>query len=175
MGGTLFKKKKKEKIEAALLPFKLGYISLMITLVPFLLTIAVFSRLAIVDLHLPKLDDRSGGGVSLHKTESPAATSSFHLTVAIEEEGTTVADGRKRISFIKHREGKPDAEALSALMQQLKQAHPDAREVVLLSRPKTRYDDLIAVMDACRTVRMVAGGISRSESLFPDVSLGEIS
>lgn len=170
MRRRIFKRKKAARAEASLLSFKLGYINLMITLVPFLLSIAVFSRLAIQELHLPK-PGAEAEGIPLQNPNTPAVP--FALTVAIEEEAVAVSNGPERIARIKHQEGRPDAAALSALMQTLKQAHPDAKEVVILSRPKTRYADLVSVMDACRSVKRT--GQSGFQSLFPDVSLGEAS
>lgn len=170
MRKEMFKRKKAARVEASSLSFKLGYINLMITLVPVLLTIAVFSRLAILDLHLPRLGEESEG-VTLQRPDAPAAAP-LSLTVAIEEEGVAVSNGPERIAIIKHREGRPDADALSTLMQRLKREHPHSKEVVILSRAKTVYADLVSVMDACRSVN---GGQSGLQSLFPDVSLGEIS
>lgn len=170
MHRGIFKRKKAARAEASLLSFKLGYINLMITLVPFLLSIAVFSRLAVLDLHLPKIGDDSES-VTLQNSKATAAPLS--LTVAIDEEGVVVSNGPERIASIRHQEGKPDAAAISALMQKLKKEHPDAKEVAILSRPKTLYADLVSVMDACRSVK---GGDSRTfQTLFPDVSLGEVS
>lgn len=169
MRKEMFKRKKAARVEVSSLSFKLGYINLMITLVPVLLTIAVFSRLAILDLHLPRLGEESGG-VTLQRPDAPAAPLS--LTVAIEEEGVAVSNGPERIATIKHQEGRPDAAALSTLMQRLKREHPHSKEVVILSRAKTVYADLVSVMDACRSVN---GGQSGPQSLFPDISLGEIS
>ncbi|GEM_PF-3608944 len=171
MREEIFKRKKAARAEASLLSFKLGYINLMITLVPFLLSIAVFSRLAILDLHLPQLGEESEE-VTLQNPSAPAAAP-FALTVAIEEEAMAVSNGPEQLALIKHREGKPDAAALSVLMQKLKEEHPDAKEVVILSRPKTPYADLVSVMDACRSAK--TGGEKGFQSLFPDVSLGEIS
>ncbi|MBI3804090.1 MAG: hypothetical protein HY282_10055 [Nitrospirae bacterium] len=195
MRRSLFKRKKKERAEGALLSFKLGYINLMITLVPFLLSIAVFSRLAILQLNLPKLDVPADE-VSLQAPGAPRSTP-FAPTVAIEEEGIVVSNGAERIAFVKHRPpgpadgaGAPDVAALSAVMQELKRAHPEAKEVVLLSLPKTLYADLVAVMDACRSIKpgklgkpsnpgttdnTDAGRAKGFEPLFPDVSLGEVS
>jgi biopolymer transport protein ExbD len=171
MHKEMFKRKKAARAEASLLSFKLGYINLMITLVPFLLSIAAFSKLSILDLHLPRLEDDSGG-VPLQSAEFHVAPP-LSLTVAIEEEGVTVSNGSERITEIKHQEGRPDAAAISELMQRLKREHPAAKEVVILSRPKTLYADLVSVMDACRSVKR--GGESGFHTLFPDVSLGEIS
>ncbi|TAK04445.1 MAG: hypothetical protein EPO39_11445 [Candidatus Manganitrophaceae bacterium] len=173
MHRGVFKRKKAARAEASLLSFKLGYINLMITLVPFLLSIAVFSRLAVLDLHLPKLGDDSES-VALQGANAPAAAP-FALTVAIEEEGVSVSNGPDRIASIRHQEGKPDAAALSTLMQKLKKEHPDTKEVVILSRAKTLYADLVSVMDACRSVKGGGGDPKSAQSLFPDVSLGEVS
>lgn len=170
MRKAMFKRKKEARVEASSMSFKLGYINLMITLVPVLLTIAVFSRLAILDLHLPRLGEESGE-VTLQGPDAPAAAP-LSLTVAIEEEGVAVSNGPERIATIQHRGGRPDAAALSTLMQRLKREHPHSKEVVILSRSETVYADLVSVMDACRSV---SGGQSGLQSLFPDVSLGEIS
>ncbi|HZR46111.1 MAG TPA: biopolymer transporter ExbD [Candidatus Manganitrophaceae bacterium] len=169
MQRGIFKKKKKALAESALLSFKLGYINLMITLVPVLLSIAVFSRLAIVDLHLPRL---GGGSDTVALQNSAAAPSSrISLMVAIRREGVAVLDGDKELASFPKRENKLDFASLSRFMQKLKSAHPDENEVVILSQPQTPYEELIAVMDACRSAKV--NGTARM--LFSNVSLGEIS
>lgn len=169
----LFKRRKAARAEAALLSFKLGYINLMITLVPFLLSIAVFSRLAILELHLPKLSAPMEN-VSL-QTPEPPPSSRFALTVAIEEEGVAVSNGSERLAFYPSREGRAPTDELSALMQKLKKEHPSEQEVVILSRPKTAYEDLVSIMDACRLAKIEEGGSKTAVSLFPHVALGEVS
>lgn len=169
MQRGIFKKKKKALAESALLSFKLGYINLMITLVPVLLSIAVFSRLAIVDLHLPRLS----GGSDTVSLQTPAGPSSprISLRVAIRREGVLVLDGEKELAAFPRRESRLDFAPLSQFMQKLKSAHPDENEVAILSQPQTPYEELIAVMDACRSAKV--NGAARL--LFSNVSLGEIS
>ena len=161
----LFKRRKAARIEASLVSFKMGYISLMITLVPFLLSIAVFSRLAVLDLNLPRL---SGGPVeaSLRSTSVPPS-SPFALTVAVEEEGISVLNGSELLGSFPNREGRPAIDSLSALIQKLKSEHPDEKGVIILSRSKTTYEDLVSIIDACR--------LAKGRSLFPEISLGEVS
>jgi hypothetical protein len=158
MRRGIFKRKKAIRVETSLLSFKLGYINLMITLVPFLLSIALFSKLAILELHLPDLSERFGPGVVAVQT--PASPQRFTLIVAIEEEGIAVSNGPERIALLPRRNGRLDEDGLSLVMERLKKDYPEAKEVVILSRPKTLYEELIAVMDACRLP-------------FPNVSLGE--
>lgn len=169
MQRGIFKKKKKALSESALLSFKLGYINLMITLVPVLLSIAVFSRLAIVDLHLPRL----GGGGDTVSLQAPAGPSSsrISLRVAIRREGVLVLDGEKELAAFPKRESRLDFASLSQFMQKLKSAHPNENEVAILSQPQTPYEELIAVMDACRSAKV--NGTARM--LFSNVSLGEVS
>src|SRR3989338_5614206 len=160
---AIFKRRKAARSEETILSFKLGYINLMITLVPFLLSIAVFSRLAVLDLHLPKLSSQGGGASSPRR---------LALTVEIEERGIAVSDGPERLAFFSRREGGVETEPLSSLMQKLKKDHPAENEIVILSRPNIPYEDLISVIDACRLARPKGGP---AQILFHDISLGEVS
>lgn len=168
MQRGVFKRKKKALSESALLSFKLGYINLMITLVPVLLSIAVFSRLAIVDLHLPRLGSGSQGAAL--QSGGPAS-SPLALVVAIQQEEVVVSNGERQLASFPRRNEKIDVAPLARFMQALKKSHPAENEVVILSLPQTAYEELIAVMDACRSAK-IDGAI---EILFSNVSLGEVS
>jgi biopolymer transport protein ExbD len=165
MARRLFKRRKAERVEASLLSFKMGYISLMITLVPFLLSIAVFARLAVLDLSLPKLSAEPV--MASLRADSAPPTSPFALTVAIEEEGIAASNGSERLAFFPNRDGKLAIDALSTLIQKLKSEHPNEKGVIILSRPKTAYEDLVSIIDACR--------LAKGRTLFPEISLGEVS
>jgi biopolymer transport protein ExbD len=166
MRRGIFKRKKEDLLEASLFSFKIGYINLMKTLVPVLLSIAVFSRLAMVDLHLPKLE----AGATEVVLQEGGSVSSLSLTVAIQKEGIAVSDGEKKLAFFRHLDGKLDLSGLSHLMQKVKKENPEEKEVIILSQPKTSYEELISVMDACRVAKVD----DRSDPLFPNVSLGEV-
>lgn len=167
MRRGIFRRRKEDLIETSLLSFKIGYINLMKTLVPVLLSIAVFSRLAVVDLHLPTIEE---GSASLREGESDSSPS-FSLTVAIQKEGIAVTEGEENLAFLPHRNRKPDLNGLSLLMQQVKKKYPDEKEVIILSLPKTPYEELISVMDTCRLAKVG----EKTYPLFPNVSLGEAS
>jgi hypothetical protein len=167
MRRGMFKRKKEDLAEASLLSFKIGYINLMKTLVPVLLSIAVFSRLAMVDLHLPRLE---GGPAEMLPQGGPVSPS-LSLTVAIEKEGIAVSNGEEKLAFFPDQDQKRDLAGLSLLLQKVKKEYPEGKEVIILSLPKTPYEELISVMDACRSAKVGA----RNAILFPNVSLGEIS
>lgn len=165
MTRKLFKRRKAVRVEASLLSFKMGYISLMMTLVPFLLSIAVFSRLAVLDLNLPKISASPVEASLRLGPEPPVAR--FVLTVSIENEGIGVLNGSERIGFFPPLNGKPAIDSLSTLIQRLKSEYPNEKGVIILSRAETSYEDLVAVIDACR--------MGKGHPLFPDISLGEVS
>lgn len=167
MRRGIFRRKKEDLIEASLFSFKIGYINLMKTLVPILLSMAVFSRLAVVDLTLPKVDP---AGASIQ--EAGPVSPRLSLTVAIEKEGLSVSSGEEKLAFFPNSGRTLDLPGLSALMRKIKKDYPNEKEIVILSFPKTSYEVLIAVMDACRLAKGEGG---ETLLLFPDVSLGEIS
>jgi len=140
-----------------------AFMNLIVVLVPFLLSTAVFSRLAILELNLP------------------AASSSFNnlkeslqLEIVIRRDGFDVGD---RVGGLIRRVGNSangyDYLALSALMQQLKTRFPDKLEATVLAEPDTAYNVLVQTMDAVRSAKVLQAGSSSQIELFPDISVGD--
>ena len=143
-----------------------AFINLIVVLVPFLLSTAVFTRLAVMDLTLPaqssnKLEQLKGNDLKLEVVIRPEAL----------EVGDRIGG---LIQRIEKKDGHHDVKALNALMQTIKQKFPDTRTATVLSEPDTSYDVLVHVMDAVRAGRSANGGtkLLRVE-LFPDVSVGD--
>jgi biopolymer transport protein ExbD len=143
-----------------------AFINLIVVLVPFLLSTAVFTRLAVMDLTLPaqsnnKLEQLKGNDLKLE--------------VVIRPESLEVGDRiGGLIQRIDNQDGHHDVRALNTLMQTIKQKFPDTRTATVLSEPETSYDLLVHVMDAVRSGRSGNGGpkLVRVE-LFPEVSVGD--
>jgi biopolymer transport protein ExbD len=140
-----------------------AFLNLIVVLVPFLLTTAVFSRLAVLDLTLPP---QSSG--------LDRVTGDLQLEVVIRKDELIVED---RVAGVIQRFAKSDAgydfKALSQLMRQVKEKFPSKTEATLLAEPTTSYDVLVQVMDAVRVGYSVQDAtISRTE-LFPDISIGD--
>ncbi|MHA7839476.1 MAG: ExbD/TolR family protein [bacterium] len=144
------------------------FLNLMVVLVPFLLITAVFSRITIVELDLP----RSAGG---DESTEPG----FRVEVIVRESGLEVSDGRQVIAAIPKRDGRHDLETLSQRVVSLKQEHPDSNAASVLLEPQIEYDHLIQVMDAVRSTVVrgegepAAGGQAKRLVLFPDISIGD--
>lgn len=149
-----------------------AFINLIVVLVPFLLSTAVFSRLAVMDLSLPA----PSNAVEQLKGND------LKLEVVIRRDAYEVGD---RIGGLIKRIERPAEPAgagaglkeLSGLMVQIKQKFPDKTEVAVLAEPETPYDQLVQVMDAVRAApsgRTVDGELRVVQvELFPDISVGD--
>lgn len=185
-------RKRRLKREAAHLEIT-AFINLIVVLVPFLLSTAVFTRLAVMDLALPA--PSSGGPLDRIKAGE------LQLEVVIRQDAFEVGDRvggliqriDKANPRVANATGAPAAAAsapasapttppsalktLNALMVQIKTKFPDKTEVSVLAEPDTSYDQLVQVMDAVR-----ATPSSRTENgqikivmaeLFPDIAIGD--
>jgi len=143
-----------------------AFMKLIVVLVPFLLSTAVFTRLAVMDMALPaqsqnKLEQLKGNDLKLE--------------VVIRKDALEVGDRiGGLIQRIENKDDHHDVKALNALMLQIKQRFPDTKAATILSEPDTTYDALVHVMDAVRTGRSANGGTKLVRvDLFPEVSVGD--
>jgi biopolymer transport protein ExbD len=148
-----------------------AFINLIVVLVPFLLSTAVFSRLAIMDLNLPAQQS------AVEQITGP----NLQLEVVIRRDALEVGD---RIGGLIQRipkttvQGQPqhDLAALGSLLLQVKGRFPDTTDASVLAEPDTPYDDLVQVMDQLHsTVRpSPEGGANTVRAvLFPNISVGD--
>ncbi len=140
----------------------MGFINLIVVLVPFLLSTAVFSRLAVMELQLP------AGNAVLDQVEPGR----LQLEVVVRRDALEVGD---RVGGLIQRIERDGAEikVLSGLLVQIKSRFPEQRDASLLAEADTSYDDLVQVMDTLRaTVTADGARIVRAE-LFPSVSIGD--
>jgi biopolymer transport protein ExbD len=142
-----------------------AFINLIVVLVPFLLSTAVFSRLAVIDLTLPAQNAASAEQLKVDNLQ---------LEIVVRAEALEVVD---RIGGLIQRipatSKGPDLPALSALMLQLKTRFPDKTEATLMAEPDTAYDTIVQVMDAMRTGHMAQGDKVVRAELFPHISIGD--
>ncbi|MGE5453054.1 MAG: ExbD/TolR family protein [Acidobacteriota bacterium] len=141
-----------------------AFINLIVVLVPFLLSTAVFSRLAVIDLSLPA----QSSGVSQLKVQD------LQLEVTIQPDGLEVGDRvGGLIDRIPNKGSAPDVAALARLIQQIKVKFPDQRDATLLAQPNTPYDSLVQIMDAMREGHTVQNNKLVRGELFPNISIGD--
>jgi biopolymer transport protein ExbD len=142
-----------------------AFINLIVVLVPFLLSTAVFSKLSVMELALPAA---AAPGLEQLKAED------LQLEIVLRADALEVGD---RIGGLIQRipataDG-PDVVALAALMGSVKAKFPEETQASVLPEPETPYDHIVKVMDAVREVRHVEGRQIVATPLFPEIAVGD--
>jgi biopolymer transport protein ExbD len=145
-----------------------AFINLIVVLVPFLLSTAVFSRLAVMDINLP----------AQQAAVEQLKTNDLQLEIVVRKDAFEVGDRIGGLLQRIERGATPEAEAkafttLGSLLVMVKQRFPDKREASLLAEPEVPYDTLVHAMDAMRgTITAQGTQLVRAE-LFPVISIGD--
>jgi biopolymer transport protein ExbD len=142
-----------------------AFINLIVVLVPFLLSTAVFTRLSVLDLTLPA----QTSGVEQLKVED------LKLEIVIRPDSLEVGD---KIGGLIQRipntgPGQQDVKALATLIQVIKSKFPEQTAATVLAQPDTPYDALVHVMDAVRENLTINGAKTVRTAMFPDISIGD--
>jgi biopolymer transport protein ExbD len=141
-----------------------AFINLIVVLVPFLLSTAVFTRLSVIDLSLPA----KNSGVEQVKDKN------LQLEVVMRPDALEVGDRiGGLIERIPNTAKGYDTVALSTLIQRLKAQFPDKTEASVLAEPNSSYDALVQVMDAVRVVATPKGAVVVHTEMFPNISIGD--
>ena len=141
-----------------------AFMNLMVILVPFLLITAVFSRLAILELHLP--------GSSTEPAEQQELV--FQLEVTVRESQIEVGDRNLgALGVYPNADDGYDYEALTAKLSEIKDNYPEKTDVSILLESEIPYDTLVQVMDRVRVAEIVEDDGVRRKDLFPDISIGD--
>lgn len=141
-----------------------AFINLIVVLVPFLLSTAVFSRLAVLDLTLPA----KTSGVEQLKAND------LKLEIVIRPDAIEVGDRiGGLIQRIANTASGYDLPALSLLMYQIKVKFPDKTDATILAQPNTAYDTLVQIMDTVRSTHTAQGTKLVRSELFPNISIGD--
>lgn len=142
-----------------------AFINLIVVLVPFLLSTAVFTRMAVLDVNLPA---QTNAAIEQVKGND------LKLEVVIRPDALDVADRIGgligRIAMVN---GQYDIKELGTLVQTIKAKFPDTTTATVLAQPNTPYDVLVQVMDAVRESQTVNGSKVVRTALFPDISIGD--
>lgn len=143
-----------------------AFLNLIVVLVPFLLSTAVFTRLAVVDMSLPA---QSTGAAEQLQVDN------LKLEVVIRRDAIEVNDriGGAIARFANLPDNSPDVAALNAKIVELKVQFPNQRDASVLAEPDTPYDKIVHVMDAVRSTHQKQGHQIIRNELFPDIAIGD--
>lgn len=159
MAGRRRLKKGSEALEVS------AFINLIVVLVPFLLSTAVFSRMSVLDLTLPA---KSGNWENLKEND-------LKLEVVVRQNVIEVGDklGGLKASIPNTTTG-PDLVALNAVMFDVKKQFPAVTAASVLPEPNIPYQTVVQVMDSMRTGKTANGGTTVVDvDLFPAISIGD--
>jgi biopolymer transport protein ExbD len=141
-----------------------AFMNLMVILVPFLLITAVFSRLAILELHLP--------GSSTEPADPQELT--FQLEVTVRAGEIEVGDRNVgALGIYPNKTEGYDYESLSAKLSEIKKSYPEKTDVSILLESDIPYDTLVQVMDRVRVAETIKEDSIVRTDLFPDISIGD--
>jgi biopolymer transport protein ExbD len=141
-----------------------AFLNLIVVLVPFLLSTAVFTRLSVLDLSLPA----QSSGIEQLKTNN------LQLEVVIRPDALEIGDRiGGLIERVPNKGNAPDVQRLGEILREVKKQFPDKAEATVLAEPTTSYELLIRVMDAMRSIKTVDGAKIVRAELFPQISVGD--
>ena len=142
-----------------------AFINLIVVLIPFLLSTAVFSNMSVVDLTLPAKSSNWEG----------LKTNDLKLEVVVRHDAIEVGDKiGGLIARIANTATGPDLVTLNSQMFEIKKKFPDVTTASLLPEPNIPYDTVIHVMDAMSTVKSTNGGTEVVDvPMFPGISIGD--
>jgi biopolymer transport protein ExbD len=145
-----------------------AFINLIVVLVPFLLSVAVFTHLSVIDLSLPA---QSNEQIQKLDPDKP-----LKLEVIVRKGWVEVNDkhgGRLIDPPIPNLTTGPDVRTLSATMQAIKLKYPQHDDASVLSESDIPYDALVQVMDAVRAGHQLQGKELVFTDYFPNISVGD--
>ena len=145
-----------------------AFINLIVVLVPFLLSVSVFTHLAVIDLSLPA---QSNDQVQKLDPNKP-----LKLEVIIRANRIEVNDkhsGALPGSPFANLATGPDIQGVSALLQALKMKYPQHDDASVLVENEIPYDRVVQVMDAVRGGHQVQDARLVTTDYFPNISVGD--
>lgn len=142
-----------------------AFMNLMVVLVPFLLITAVFSRITILELNVPK---------AASSEAAPQDETQMDLEVTVRRQVVEIGDKQRGLlKSIPAASDGSDLAAVSDLLQQIKARFPEKTDITLLLESDIPYERLVEVMDTLRVANVEQNGERIQAELFPVISIGD--
>jgi biopolymer transport protein ExbD len=129
----------------------LPMMNVFIVLIPMLLTSAVFLKVTVIDTNVPN-----------SAASASAATENLSLAITIKDDYFVVEGKGIDAQVIARKDADADARLAAALASVVVE-HPGNQDVMIISEPKTRYQDIIAVMDISRASGLPSASLVGSQ------------
>jgi biopolymer transport protein ExbD len=142
-----------------------AFMNLMVILVPFLLITAVFSRMTVLELNLPALDQA--------QAQSPEKID-LVLELVVRENSFDFQDANIGVLHrIERNKDQQNWDQFSKVLMEIKSRYPDEKSIMLLMESGVTYKTMIEVMDHVRSTQVVQVGSVIDIELFPDISISD--
>jgi biopolymer transport protein ExbD len=125
--------------------------NIFMILIPFLVSMAVFTQIAVVEFSLPPAQVSGEGGEESSKE--------LDISIVVTGNGFQIVGTGRKLDMIPKLQGDFQYPQLRTLLKAIKFQYPSQKSVVLVFEGDILYDDIIKFMDICR------------ESQFPDIGL----
>ena len=126
--------------------------NIFMILIPFLVSMAVFTQIAVVEFSLPPAQTPGAAGAD-------EQTKELDISVVVTPTGFQIVGTGRKLDMMPKVQGEYQFEQLRALLKAIKFQYPSQKSVVLVFDGEVLYDDIVKFMDICR------------ESQFPDIGL----
>ncbi len=128
-------------------------------MLPFLMSMTVFTQIAIMEFSLPPAVSSSAA-----QSLDSASTKELDISIIVTPEGFRIVGTGKKLDVIPRVMGQYQYDQLRTLLQAIKFSYPSQKGVVLVLDSDILYDDIIKFMDVCRESQFadigLSGGIS---------------
>ncbi|MCP4573436.1 MAG: hypothetical protein GY838_13855 [bacterium] len=128
--------------------------NLFVALIPMLLISAVFLNVTVIEMNAPP--------EGMADDQEQKAVEPLHLAVTIREDFFVIEGNKLDKSVIDRRDDDPES-ALAAALAAVVAAHPGNRDVMIISEARTRYDEIITVMDVSRAAGLPSASLLGAE------------
>ncbi len=142
----------KQNSKALLEPIDLDLtpiMNMMLILIPLLVSMAVFTQIAVIQFSLPSGEAEAEAG----EAETPRPPGDVDITLVISESGFQIIGEGKKLDPIPKNRGAFDFTSLGSYLDRLRREYPLTETIVLLVDKTVSYEDLIGTMDICRESR----------------------
>jgi len=128
----------------------------LVILLPFLVSMAVFTQIAVINFSLPPATEEGEGEAGAQNPENQT----LDISIALTDKGITVTGTGQVMPLIPKRDGQYDLIALDRILRAIKMQYPRQEDLVLIIEPEVFYDDVVHVMDICRDAQFPNIGLS---------------
>jgi len=128
--------------------------NLLIILIPFLVSMAVFTRLAVLSFSLPSnVGSGTTAGTPIPKPK---------LTIVIAEEYCAITSGETMLDSLTAPRSVIDSKLLAERLRSHRTSAADADEVIVAVRSAVSFDNVVKVMDICKQAGFSKIGLSNA-------------